>query len=44
MALGKKILQNGQGYALDIPHPQSADYKQYEAQAKANEFGFWRVP
>lgn len=42
--LGKKILQHGQGYALDIPHPQRDDYKRYEEQARASEFGFWRVP
>jgi endonuclease YncB( thermonuclease family) len=40
--VGRKMLQNGQAYALDEGHPRMEGYRADEAEARQREIGIWR--
>lgn len=40
--VGRKMLQNGQAYVLDVEHPRLEAYRAYEREAKSRETGIWR--
>jgi endonuclease YncB( thermonuclease family) len=42
--VGKKMVENGQAYALEIPHQHLEYYQSLEAAARKRAIGIWRAP